>query len=247
MAFIPEEKVQEIRDRANIVSVISQYVPLKKIGANYKACCPFHPEKTASFVVSDAKRIYHCFGCGKGGNVFTFLMEYTGLSFPEAIQKLADQVGVVIPVEKYSVVNSDQQSLKKTYYAINKQALLFFKEQLKHSKTAQKFLKERGLDSALVDIFHLGFIPDEWHLLEHALLKKGISKKHLVDVGLIVQKEGGETYDKFRNRLIFPLFDLNKRVLGFGGRTCDLHGSPKYLNSAESPIYHKSRELYGLS
>src|SRR3989338_4849507 len=138
MAFVPENVVQEIRDRANIVSVISQYVPLKKMGVNFKACCPFHGEKTPSFVVSDAKRIYHCFGCGKGGNVFTFLMEYTGLSFPEAIQKLADQFGVAIPVTKTSSQDQSRQHLHKTYYAINKQALLFFKEQLKRSKIAQQ-------------------------------------------------------------------------------------------------------------
>ncbi len=238
--FIPEEKINEIRDRTHIVSLISQYVPLKKTGVNYTARCPFHAEKTASFVVSEAKKIYHCFGCGKGGNIFTFLMEQNGLSFLEAVKKLANDLGIDLPKTDYSLGQKDKKEKKEFFYKINKTALLFFREQLKNSKKAQDFLVKRGLNARWASQYHVGFSPRDGGALERALKQKGFSTEMLAEVGLV-----HNGHDRFRNRIIFPLLDLSSRVLGFGGRGID-DEIPKYLNSPETLIYHKGRELYGL-
>lgn len=247
MGFIPEDKINEVRDRVNIVSVISQYVHLKKAGVNYKAPCPFHVEKTPSFVVSESKRIYHCFGCGKGGNVFTFLMERAGLSFPEAVQKLANDVGIILPKFNKDENQKQKKEKKELFYKINKTALIFFKEQLKKNERALNFLLKRGLVAKTISQFHLGYAPAEWNALGNALKRQGISEKNLIELGLMVRKTSSETvYDHFRDRIMFPLFDLNQRVLGFGGRRINEEALPKYLNSIESPIYYKGRELYGL-
>ena len=246
MAFIPEDKISEIRDRANIVSIISHYVHLKKAGVNYKAPCPFHAEKTPSFVVSEAKQIYHCFGCGKGGNVFTFLMEHAGLSFPEAVQKLASEAGVALPEYQISSTQKQNKEKRVLFHKINKAALQFFKQQLLKNKRAQQLLLQRGVTQKTTAIYHLGYAPAGWHELHHFLHQKGISQLHSAEAGLVVSKNQ-KYYDRFRDRLIFPLFDLSQRVLGFGGRVLDNAASPKYLNSAESLTYQKGKQLYGLS
>lgn len=213
MSFIPEEKIDEIRSRASIVSVLSPYVNLKKMGVNYKGLCPFHSEKTPSFVVSEVKKIYHCFGCGKGGNVFTFLMEHAGLSFPEAVQKLAQETGVLLPRVAMTEKQKETKEKKENLYKLNKNSLLLFKQELKKNKKAMEFLKKRGIEPQVIETYHLGYAPTGF----------------------------------FRNRLIFPLFDTSQRVIGFGGRSLDEKQMPKYLNSPESPIYHKAQVLYGLS
>ena len=247
MAFIPEDKISEIRDRISIVSIISQYVHLKKSGVNYTALCPFHSEKTSSFIVSEAKRIYHCFGCGKGGNVFTFLMDHAGLSFQEAVIKLAGDLGISIPEPKSFPQQKELRDKKALLYKLNKVALAFFKEELKKNKKAQNFLKERGLSPETISRYHLGFAPDGWEGLSHYFKKKGSFEKHLIELGLIIQKDSRQRfYDRFRNRIIFPLISLSQRVLGFGGRALSDDEMPKYLNSVESQIYKKGEELYGL-
>lgn len=247
MGWIPEEKLEEIKNQASIVSVISQYVNLKKAGINYKGLCPFHSERTPSFVVSEAKRIYHCFGCGKGGNVFTFLQDHARLSFPEAVQKLASELRILLPSFPRDKEQKQTKEKKELLYKINKLALMFFKEQLLKSSRAAGFLKKRGVTPETISLFHLGYAPAGWQALSDFLKRKSISEKHLLEIGLIVERSSGRGYyDRFRDRIIFPLLDLSQRVIGFGGRSLDEEVTPKYLNSIESPIYHKGRELYGL-
>ena len=237
MAIISEEKIAEVRDRSNIVGVLSRYVTLKKAGINFRGLCPFHSEKTPSFVVSEAKKIYHCFGCGKGGNVFTFLMEIGGLSFPEALRKCAQEAGVVIPEVPLTSFQKETKQTKEQFYKINKYALFFFKEELQKNKNAFNFFKKRGLTAEVIHSYHLGYAPPQKQALLAFLKRKGISEKDIATLGL----------DRFRDRILFPLFDLNQRVLGFGGRALNAETMPKYLNSPESLIYKKGEALYGLS
>ncbi len=237
MAVISEEKISEVRNRINLVSVLSRYVTLKKAGINFRGLCPFHSEKTPSFVVSEAKKIYHCFGCGKGGNVFTFLMEIGGLSFPEALRKCAQEVGVTIPETPLTPHQKETKQTKENFYKINKYALLFFKEELQKNKKALDFFKKRGLTTESVHKYHLGYAPSQKQSLLNFLKRKGISEKDAITLGL----------DRFRDRILFPLFDLSQRVLGFGGRGVEAEVMPKYLNSPESLIYKKGEALYGLS
>ncbi|MBI3018184.1 MAG: DNA primase, partial [Deltaproteobacteria bacterium] len=237
MSIVSEEKIAEVRNRISIVSVLSRHVTLKKAGINFRGLCPFHSEKSPSFVVSEAKKIYHCFGCGKGGNVFTFLMEIGGLSFPEALRKCAQEVGVVIPEAPLTTFQKETRQTKEHFYKINKYALLFFKEELQKNKKALDFFKKRGLTIETLNKYHLGYAPAQRHPLLDFLKRKGILEKDAGALGL----------DRFRDRILFPLFDLNQRVLGFGGRGLDAEAVPKYLNSPESLIYKKGEALYGLS
>ena len=237
MSIVSEEKIAEVRNRISIVSVLSRHVTLKKAGINFRGLCPFHSEKSPSFVVSEAKKIYHCFGCGKGGNVFTFLMEVGGLSFPEALRKCAQEVGVVIPEAPLTTFQKETRQTKEHFYKINKYALLFFKEELQKNKKALDFFKKRGLTAETLNKYHLGYASSQKQLLLGFLKRKGILEKDAGALGL----------DRFRDRILFPLFDLNQRVLGFGGRGLDAEAIPKYLNSPESLIYKKGEALYGLS
>ncbi len=237
MAIISEEKITEVRNRISIVSVISHYVTLKKAGINFKGLCPFHSEKTSSFVVSEAKKIYHCFGCGKGGNVFTFLMDVGGLSFPEALRKCAQEVGITLPDVPLTAFQKETRQTKEHFYKINKQALLFFKEELQKNKKALDFFKQRGLIAETLHKYHLGYAPSYRQPFLDFLKRKGILEKDISALGL----------DRFRDRILFPLFDLSQRILGFGGRALDSKITPKYLNSPESLIYKKGEALYGLS
>ncbi|OGP03025.1 MAG: DNA primase [Deltaproteobacteria bacterium GWA2_38_16] len=237
MLSIPEDKINEVRDRASIVSIISHYVNLKKAGINYKGLCPFHSEKTPSFVVSEAKKIYHCFGCGKGGNVFTFLMEHAKLSFPETVQKLALDLGIYLPQKPLTGHQQETKQKKELFYKLNKSALFFFEAQLKKNQRACAFLKKRGMSLQTIEKYHLGYAPNSWDELFKFFKSKGVSSKDMSEIGLA----------RFRDRIIFPLFDLSQRVLGFGGRSLEESSPPKYLNSSESLIYNKGEELYGLS
>lgn len=247
MAWIPEEKLDEIRNQASIVSVISQYVNLKKAGISYKGLCPFHSEKTPSFVVSEAKRIYHCFGCGKGGNVFTFLQDYLRLSFPDVVRQLAHELSISLPEYVRDKGEKGTKEKKELFYRMNKLALLYFKEQLSKSKRANDFLKKREIKPETTALYHLGYAPPGWQNLHDFFKKRGFSEGHLLELGVTVNRENRtDSYDRFRDRIVFPLIDLSQRVVGFGGRGLDEKTTPKYLNSIESPIYHKGRELYGL-
>ena len=244
---IPEEFISDLRHRADIVEVISDYVPLKKQGQNYTGLCPFHSEKTPSFVVSPQKQIYHCFGCGKGGNVFSFLMEKNGLSFPDAINMLASRYGVAMPEADISPEKVRQDSLRKRYYHINDIATEYFQNQLKVAKgqEALQYLEKRGLEQKTVDKFLLGFAPSGWDGLSSFLLANGVTEQEIVMMGLAVSRNNGTLVDRFRGRLIYPIADSMGRVVGFGGRVLD-DSQPKYLNSPDTPLFSKGRHLYGM-
>lgn len=241
--------VEDIKARLDIVDVVSQYVQLKKTGRNFKALCPFHSEKTPSFVVSSEKQICHCFGCNKGGDIFTFIQEVEGVEFSEAIQILADRAGVKI--DNVSKFSKQKKSEKDEYFKAHDLACEFFEKQLWKTNDGKKvleYLKKRGLKDETIKEFRVGFSSDKFAELHPYLLKKGISKNVLLKSGLISAKNitSDEVYDKFRGRLMFPIFDYLGRICGFGGRALKKDQMPKYLNSPENPIYNKSRILYGL-
>jgi DNA primase len=241
--------VDEIRGRLGIEEVVSQYVQLKRAGRNLKGLCPFHSEKTPSFVVSPEKQICHCFGCNKGGDIFGFMKEVEGISFVESIEILADRAGLKFDRTKFK--KQIPKSEKDEYFTAHEIACDFFEEQLHKTDDGKKvldYLYKRGLEDATIKEFRIGFAPDKFDALYPSLLKK-VSKDSLLKSGLISAKKIGsdEVYDKFRKRLIFPIFDSFGRVCGFGGRALSSDQAPKYLNSSDSPIYNKSGLLYGLS
>ncbi|UCC65868.1 MAG: DNA primase [Deltaproteobacteria bacterium] len=243
--LIPDEVLEEIRQRADIVEVISDYVALKKAGKNYKGLCPFHQEKTPSFVVSEEKQLFHCFGCEAGGNVFTFLMRYEQISFAEAAKTLAQRYGVKIPEVRVSAKDERREGLFK----INALALEFYINKImegREGKVARDYLERRGIDRGVWEEYKIGYAPSQWDALLNHLKKKGVNLKEAEALGLIIPKKGG-WYDRFRDRIIFPIFDLRDRVIGFGGRVLDEKGEPKYLNSPESSLYKKGGSLYGLN
>jgi DNA primase len=244
--FIDENILNDILARINIVEVVSEYLPLKRAGRNFKACCPFHHEKTASFVVSLDKQIYHCFGCGAGGNVFNFLMQYERLEFPEAVESLAKKCGVELPVRKTRDPKSAEHSSQ--VYKLNEAAVALYSLNLHSSAgaSARDYLVKRGIRQETAKQFKLGFALDTWDQLIESLRGKGISLALIEKAGLIIPKEGGGYYDRFRNRVIFPIFDIKNSCIGFGARVTD--GSlPKYINSPETPVYRKGKNLYGLN
>jgi DNA primase len=247
--FIPEDKVLEIKNAADIVEVVSESVLLKKTGKNYVGLCPFHSEKTPSFTVSPQKQIFYCFGCAAGGNVFSFIMKRDGISFPEAARILSRQYGIDIPVQKMSKEQKRLRSEKENLLAVNKQAMDFFHNNLSiapSGKQALLYLKKRGISQETIDTFKLGYAPEGWNNINYFFQKRKIPLDIVENVGLIVKRENKDGfYDRFRNRIIFPIFNVNMHVIGFGGRVLD-DNLPKYLNSPETPIYNKSSSLYGL-
>lgn len=243
---IPEHKISEIRDATDVVDLISGYVTLKKSGRNYFGLCPFHPEKTPSFSVNPEKQIFHCFGCGAGGNVFTFLMRHEGISFPESVKFLARRAGIQLEFEE-----RDETSAKENeaLYYTNEFAAKFFQEQLfsPHGKAALSYLHGRGFAEADIRIFGLGYAPAGWDNLIHRAKQHSVSIEQLERAGLILKKEGGGYYDRFRDRVMFPIWNLSGRVVAFGGRKLsDADDSPKYINSPETAVYEKGKLLYGL-
>jgi DNA primase len=245
--FIPDDKIADVRNAANIADVISDYVALKKAGKNLVGLCPFHADKAPSFTVSEEKQIFHCFGCGQGGNVFSFLMMYHNLSFPEAVRSLAKRYGIEIPTRHMSPGQRRQLEEKERLLEINQQAAQYFKKALVDDplgRSAQEYLKRRQMVPEVVDRFGLGYAPKGWRNLVRFFSSKGIPLDAVEKAGLVIAKSGGH-YDRFRDRIIFPITDVYGRVLGFGGRSLD-DSLPKYLNSPESPIYHKGQTLYGL-
>ena len=238
---IPRQFIDELMLRSDIVEVIDARVPLKKAGKDYKACCPFHQEKTPSFTVSADKQFYHCFGCGQHGTVIGFLMEYDRMSFPEAVEELARRAGMEIPKEAGVFEPEPSADLLD----LMREASRFYRAQLREHPPAIEYLKQRGITGEVARDFELGYAPESWDSLVRALGKDNNAREAMVRAGLAVKKEGGGYYDRFRARVMFPIYDHRGRIVGFGGRIID-KGEPKYLNSPETPLFHKGRELYGL-
>jgi len=245
--MIPQEFIQSLLGRVDIVDVVDRYVKLKKAGANFSACCPFHNEKTPSFTVSPSKQFYHCFGCGAHGNAIGFLMEYSGLAYPEAIRALAESVGMPVP-ETRSRYEKAGPAQAPGLAARMMDALAYYRAELKKSRAAIDYLKGRGLSGEIAARYGLGFAPDGWQNLEAVFAD--YASADLRDTGLVIDSEPEEEkrsrrYDRFRNRVMFPILDSRGNVIGFGGRVIG-EGEPKYLNSPETPLFEKGRELYGL-
>jgi DNA primase len=243
---IPENILEDILNRVDIVEVISGFIPLKRAGRNFKALCPFHQEKTPSFMVSPDRQIYHCFGCQESGNAFKFLMRYERLEFLEAVEILAKKAGVVLP--KVDTQDSKTANLITQLYKINELAALFYENTLNSQSgmPAKDYLLKRGLTVQTINSFKLGLGLDKWDALIIHLRARNVALALLEKAGLILAKEGGGYYDRFRNRIIFPIFDIKSRSVGFGARVLD-DTLPKYINSPETPIYTKGRNLYGLN
>lgn len=246
--YYSEDLVEEIRLKNDIVDVISGYVKLQKKGSSYFGLCPFHNEKSPSFSVSRSKQMYYCFGCGAGGNVFTFVMEYENYTFAEALKFLAQRAGVELPEIEYSNEAKEKANLKATLLEINKLAAKYFYAQLKTEKgqVAHTYLTDRGLSEETITAFGLGYSNIYSDDLYKYLKMKGYSDELLLKAGLISVSEKNGVYDKFWNRVMFPIMDVNNRVIGFGGRVMG-KGEPKYLNSPETEVFDKSRNLYGLN
>jgi DNA primase len=247
--FIPEDKILEIKNAADIVDLVSEVVHLKKAGKNFVGLCPFHTEKTPSFTVSPEKQIFYCFGCGAGGNIFSFLMKNDGLTFPEAARSLARRYGIDIPRRSLTPEQKKRMGERESLLKINQQAMDFFSRALRRGTSGQAamaYLNDRGLSSEIIDRFNIGYAPRGWDNLLKFFSKKGVSLIRVERSGLILPKKDGRGYyDRFRDRIIFPIIDVNHSVIGFGGRVLD-DTLPKYLNSPETAVYNKSRSLYGL-
>jgi DNA primase len=247
-SFYSEDKVSEIRDRASIREVVSDYVALKKAGKNYRGLCPFHSEKTPSFMVNEEKQIFHCFGCGTGGDVFTFLMKIGQFSFPQTVEELARRYAVELPRRELSPGQKKEMAKRDLLFQINQIASDYFHDLLlrkREGEPGRKYLSQRGLAQEVIEEHRLGYAPDRWDGLVQHLREKKASLELAWELGLILPKKREGWYDLFRGRVIFPILDLHQRVVGFGGRLIQ-EGLPKYINSQESSIYHKGDVLYGL-
>jgi DNA primase len=247
---IAPDKIEEVKRRADIVDLVSEYVTLKKGGKNFLGLCPFHKEKTPSFTVNRDKQIFYCFGCGEGGNVLTFVMKMSDMSFPEAVRHLAGKTGVIIPERVLTRHEKESSSLRNEVSRVNKMAAAYFSKNLfsQAGKEARDYLRKRGIQDEVIKEFGLGYALDGWRHLRDYFEKAGISLKLVNQSGLVIPKAngGGSFYDRFRRRLIFPIEDVGGSVIAFGGRIIG-DGEPKYLNTSESPVYIKGRNLYGLN
>ena len=247
--FIPEDKISEIKHAADIVDIVSEAVLLKKAGKNFIGLCPFHTEKTPSFTVSPDKQIFYCFGCGSGGNVFSFLMKQEGLSFPETARKLAKRYGIDLPIKPLSLDQKRKISEREGLLDINRRAMDFFHQALcrgTEGQAARSYLTQRGIAQKTIDDHKLGYAPDGWDHLLNYFANQQISPALIEKTGLTLpRKSKSDYYDRFRNRIMFPIIDTNMQVIGFGGRVLD-DSLPKYLNSPETPVYSKGRSLYGI-
>ena len=246
--MIPEAFIQELLNRVDIVDVVDKSVPLKKAGANYSACCPFHNEKSPSFTVSPTKQFYHCFGCGAHGTAISFLMEYAGLSFVEAINDLAKNVGMIVPQEQSTPASREADATSRTVklglQESLQQAANFYKAELKKSTRAIDYLKARGLSGQVAAKFQIGYAPAGWQNLQSIF--PNYENEALTTAGLVVTNEQGKRYDRFRDRIMFPIHNQKGEVIGFGGRVINPEDTPKYYNSPETPLFQKGHELYGL-
>ncbi len=241
-----EEVIQKIKEENDIVDIVSDVVTLKKTGKNYLGRCPFHNEKTPSFTVSSEKQIYKCFGCGEAGNVMTFVMKTKNMTFPDAVKFLGEKVGIVVEDSDSTGSSSDAKDKYQRMYDINIQAGRYYYSNLKKVKAPYEYLKGRGITDETIKKFGIGFALDNWQGIRFYLKQKGFSEEEILELGLTTKNEKGNIYDRFRNRIIFPVFNVSGRVIGFGGRVLD-DSKPKYLNSPETPIFHKGTNLYGLN
>jgi DNA primase len=253
--FSQEDKISEIRQRASILEVVSDYVSLKRAGKNYRGLCPFHSEKTPSFMVNEEKQIFHCFGCGEGGDVFTFLMKIGQLTFRQAVEELAKRYGVKLPRWEASEAQKKEMERRAIFFHINQLASEYYHHlltQKKEGERGRRYLDQRGISEEIIQNYRLGYATERWDALVEYFLEKKVPLEQAWQLGLILPTKKGNGsnkkegwYDVFRNRIIFPIFDLHGRVVGFGGRLLG-EGLPKYMNSSESEIYHKGEILYGL-
>ncbi len=242
---IPQSFINELLARVDIVDIIERRINLKKTGKNYSACCPFHNEKTPSFSVSPDKQFYYCFGCGASGNALTFIMEYEGQEFVASIEDLAQSMGLEIPRESY---NGPQQSVQNHLYPLMEEVTSYYQNQLKNNpnaKPAINYLKHRGLSGEIAKQYAIGYAPNDWQNLLKLSSSSTNLTDDLVDTGMMIKNDKGHTYDRFRDRIMFPIRNRRGQVIGFGGRIID-KGEPKYLNSPETKLFHKGNELYGL-
>ena len=239
--MIPDSFIQELLGRLDIVDVVERYVPLKKAGANFSACCPFHSEKTPSFTVSPAKQFFHCFGCGMHGSAIGFVMQYSALGFVEAVEDLASSIGLAVPRE--ITARREHAAQQAPLTEVMARAAKFYREALKATPRAIDYLKRRGVSGEIAARFGLGYAPDGWQNLERTFPDYKASE--LAECGLVIDNEQGRRYDRFRDRIMFPILDQRGNVIGLGGRILDA-GEPKYLNSPETPLFEKGRELYGV-
>ena len=245
---IPQSFIDELLARVDVIDIVDSRVKLKKTGKNYSACCPFHNENTPSFTVSPDKQFYYCFGCGASGTALRFVMEFDGLSFPDAVEKLADQANMQVPKETASRAEVEREQQHQALFAHMEQAGKFFEQQLRSNPEKDKavnYLKNRGLSGQAARFFGIGYAPPGWDGLQQHLGKSQSDIRELISCGMLIEKEDGRTYDRFRDRIMFPIRDARGRYIAFGGRVLT-NEKPKYLNSPETPIFHKNRELYGL-
>ncbi|MCW6677907.1 DNA primase [Anaerococcus sp. NML200574] len=242
MRLISDDMANQIKESSDIIDIIGEYVDLKRAGSSYKGLCPFHNEKTPSFTVDKKKQLFHCFGCGAGGDVVSFIMQKEGLSYPESLEFLANRAGINLIYQN----NPGENKYKNHLYDINKDIMMFFYKNLLTNKAPQDYLVKRGLRSNIVNTFMLGYAKDSWDDLLNYAKSKGYKEEDLLSLGLIAKSKNGNYYDKYRNRVIYPIIDIYGRVIGFGGRAID-DAMPKYLNSPESEIFKKRYNLYALN
>ncbi len=247
--LIPEEKISEILNTSDIVDVVSEAVILKKSGRNFFGLCPFHSEKTPSFSVNPDKQIFHCFGCSAGGNALSFVMKYHGISFPEAARMLARKYNIVVETGSMDPAQRKEIQVKESLFRLNKKVMGLYGKMIQDESRGngvRSYLEKRGMTTDTIEQFQLGYAPDLWDFGVSFMKEEKITQKVAINSGLILpRKQGNGYYDRFRNRLMFPIFDINMQVAGFGGRVMD-DSMPKYMNSPETPVYSKSRILYGL-
>ncbi len=243
MSAIPRSFIDELLTRTDIVSLINKRVTLNKRGNNYTACCPFHNEKTPSFSVSEPKQFFHCFGCGENGNALSFLMKYNNSGFIDAVETLAEEIGVAVP--KNQTNQSHQPDTSLASYSVFEECLQFYRKQLNLCDDALEYAALRGLDDETIDFFQIGYAPNEWRSLTLTANNNPEKYKILISSGLLINSDNN-TYDRFRNRLMFPIHNRRGKIIGFAGRVIDRKDNPKYLNSPESPWFQKGKELYGL-
>ncbi|MFA6431853.1 MAG: DNA primase, partial [Candidatus Margulisiibacteriota bacterium] len=244
--LIPAEKIEEIRNKADIVNIISEYVPIKKRGRNYLGLCPFHSEKTASFTVSPEKQLFHCFGCGEGGNSITFLMKIENFSFAEAVKELGSKVGIAV---EHDEKEGQSRGEKEKLLEVMLLAFKFYRSCLddKDGEKAREYIRQREISKDVAGLFGIGSAPNSWDALFNFLFSRGVSQTLMEKAGLVIPKEGGSgCFDRFRGRLMFPVMDIRGNVVAFSGRSLD-NNDPKYLNSPDSAIYHKGEILFGLN
>ncbi len=241
--MIPESFIQDLLTRVDIVDLVDSYVPLKKAGANYAACCPFHSEKTPSFTVSPAKQFYHCFGCGAHGTAIGFVMEYQGIGFIDAVKDLASRAGMQVPETEGRASPDDKPGQARSLIEVMSRAAAYYKEQLKRSPRAVEYCKKRGLSGEIAARFGIGYAPEGWQNLQSVF--PDYNGETLITAGLVIDNDSGRRYDRFRDRLMIPIVNPKGDIIAFGGRIID-QGEPKYLNSPETPLFEKGRELFGL-